>query len=279
MNRALLASLTVLVACSSPTPAEPLPQAAAEANATTELAETVVTPTEPETVTYEVVNTFPHDPTAFTQGLFIHDGALYESTGRYGTSTLRRVDLETGELERVRALPGQYFGEGSAAVDNTIVMLTWRSGVGIVFNRETFAPQRSFTYPGEGWGLTGDGTKLYLSDGSPVIRVLDPTTFAQTGELTVTYAGSPLPRLNELEWIDGEIWANVWQTDQIAIIDPKSGAVTRLIDLTGLHPASERDVPLDDVLNGIAYNATTGQIYVTGKNWPQLYEIRLVDQD
>ncbi|MEO1406210.1 MAG: glutaminyl-peptide cyclotransferase, partial [Pseudomonadota bacterium] len=149
--------------------------------------------------------------------------------------------------------------------------------VGLPSERYSFSPIRSFTYSGEGWGLTDDGDQLYLSDGSPTIRILDPKTFAQTGRLNVTYAGSPLPRLNELEWIDGRIWANVWQTDRIVIIDPATGIVEQQIDLTDLYPAEDRASPLDDVLNGIAYDVDTGQIYVTGKNWSKLFEIRLVD--
>ncbi|MEO0882928.1 MAG: glutaminyl-peptide cyclotransferase [Pseudomonadota bacterium] len=271
MKRGLLAALLAIVACSSEVPAEPYPQDA-------DAGVSAAAPSgEPEFLDYEVVEVFPHDPTAFTQGLFVHEGELYESTGRYRSSSLRHVDLETGEPILVRGLPAQYFGEGSTPVGDTIVMLTWRSGVGIVFDRESFAPIRSFSYPGEGWGLTGDGERLYLSDGSPVIRILDPQTFAQTGQLQITYAGTPLPRLNELEWINGRIWANVWQTDRIVMIDPVSGAVTSQIDLTDLHPAEVRAKPLDDVLNGIAYDSETGQIFVTGKNWSKLFEIRLVD--
>ncbi|MEM7661111.1 MAG: glutaminyl-peptide cyclotransferase [Pseudomonadota bacterium] len=273
IRRGVLAAALALVACSSEVPAEPYPQDAASGMT----AEAAPAPAEPVFLDYEVVATFPHDPTAFTQGLFIDDGKLYESTGRYRTSSLRLVELETGEPIQVRGLPAQYFGEGSTPVGDTIVMLTWRSGVGVVFDKNSFAPIRSFTYPGEGWGLTDDGEQLYLSDGSPVIRVLDQKSFAQIGRLNVTYAGSPLPRLNELEWIGGRIWANVWQTDRIVIIDPTTGIVEQQIDFTNLYPAEDRASPLDDVLNGIAYDEETGQIYVTGKNWSKLFEIRLVD--
>lgn len=269
MRRAFCVAAMALMACSSEVPAEPYEQAG--------IADSVASLAEPRFLDYEVVQSFPHDPTAFTQGLFIEDGQLYESTGRYEQSTLRLVDLETGDPIQVRGLPAQYFGEGATPVDDTIVVLTWRSGVGIVFDRESFTPLRSFTYPGEGWGLTGDGERLFLSDGSPVIRILDPRTFAQTGQINVTYAGSPLPRLNELEWIGGRIWANVWQTDRVVIIDPNTGRVTEQIDLTELHPAADRNNPFDDVLNGIAQNSETGQIYVTGKNWSKLFEIRVVD--
>jgi glutamine cyclotransferase len=213
----------------------------------------------PQIIRPEVVAEYPHDPAAFTQGLFIHEGELFESTGRVGQSSLRRVDLETGQVEQSVAIAPPVFGEGSAR-----------------FNAETFEQIDSFSYPGEGWGLTFDGTHLILSDGTPELRFLDPATMTLSHTINVTMNGRPIRRLNELEWIDGMIWANIWETRSIVRIDPETGAVDAMIDLSALVPpevAGRRDA----VANGIAWNARTGQIYVTGKLWPTLYEIRLPD--
>ncbi|WP_339748259.1 glutaminyl-peptide cyclotransferase [uncultured Maricaulis sp.] len=226
----------------------------------------------------EIVATYPHDAAAFTQGLFIHDGALFESTGQVGDSNLRRVDLETGGvLQQVNINP-PIFGEGSTRIGDRIFMLSWVSETGFVFDASTFELLDQFTYPGEGWGLTTDGTRLILSDGSPQLRFLNPETREQTDTLDVTINGRPVRRINELEWVDGEIWANIWQTSTIVRIDPQTGNVTGLIDLTALIPANLDD-PRDAVANGIAWNSETGQIYVTGKLWPALYEIRLPAND
>jgi glutaminyl-peptide cyclotransferase len=221
---------------------------------------------------YEVVRTYPHDPRAFTQGLFFLDGFLYEGTGLNGQSGIRKVKLENGEVVQVRELDEKYFGEGIAAVGDTIVQLTWQAGVGFVYDRATLERKRSFTYEGEGWGLTYDGSRLIMSDGTPVLRFLDPKTFAVTGRLEVKDAGRPVDDLNELEMVKGEIFANVWGTDRIARISPKTGAVTGWIDLRGL--LSPADAAGVDVLNGIAYDAATDRLFVTGKLWPKLFEIR-----
>jgi glutamine cyclotransferase len=231
-------------------------------------------PASPAVQQPEIVASHPHDATAFTQGLFIHDGALFESTGQIGDSSLRRVDLESGNvLQQVNINP-PIFGEGSTRIGDKIYMLSWVSGAGMVFDAASFELVDQFSYPGEGWGLTTDGRRLILSDGSPQLRFLDPETMEMTGTLDVTLNGRPVRRINELEWIDDEIWANIWQTNSIVRIDPQTGMVTGLVDLTALIPAALTD-PRDAVANGIAVNHATGQIYITGKLWPVLYEIRL----
>ncbi|WP_323761452.1 glutaminyl-peptide cyclotransferase [Maricaulis sp.] len=231
----------------------------------------------PDIIRPEIVARYPHDANAFTQGLFIHEGELFESTGRVGQSSLRRVDLETGRVEQSVAIAPPVFGEGSARIGDEIYMLSWVSERGFVFDADTFEQIDSFTYPGEGWGLTHDGTHLILSDGTPELRYLDPQTMTLSHTVNVTLNGRPIRRLNELEWIDGMIWANIWETRSIVRIDPETGVVDAMIDLSALVPpevAGRRDA----VANGIAWNARTGQIYVTGKLWPVLYEIRLPDQ-
>ena len=223
-----------------------------------------------------VVNSYPHDAKAFTQGLLYLDGFLYESTGLSGESSVRKVRLETGEVVQLQAVDARHFAEGLAAWRDTLIQLTWRSQVAFVYDRATFRVRRTLTYPGEGWGLTGDGTHVILSDGGAggMLRFLDPESFTQVRRVAVTDRGVPVANLNELEWIDGEIWANVWQTDRIARISPVSGAVVGWIDLTGLLPAAERRDP-GGVLNGIAYDPGARRIFVTGKLWPKLFEIRL----
>jgi glutaminyl-peptide cyclotransferase len=220
-----------------------------------------------------VVQTFPHDTRAYTQGLTIADGQLYEGTGWLGESNLRRVDMTSGSVLQQTDLPGNVFGEGIAVVGNRIVQLSWRNQTGYVYNRETFALLGTFSYPSEGWGLTYDGSRLILSDGTDILRFLDPETFAEIGQVRVSAAGRPVFQLNELEYINGAVYANVWQTDRIAIIDPTSGNVCSWIDLNGLNaaPSSSRD----DVLNGVAYDADTGRVFVTGKRWPTLFEIEV----
>ena len=230
----------------------------------------------PVTWRADAVATYPHDRDAFTQGLFIHEGALYESTGRVGQSSLRRVALDSGQVERLTSIGAPYFGEGATRLGDRIYMVTWVMEQGFIFDAESFEEIGRFTYEGEGWGLTHDGDHLILSDGSATLRYLDPESLAVTATLDVTLNGRPVRRLNELEWVDGEIWANVWGTHSIVRINPQSGAVTGLVDLSALIPAGlERS--REAVANGIAWNAQTGQIYVTGKLWPALYEIRLVD--
>jgi len=221
-----------------------------------------------------VVRTFPHDPTAFTQGLVFRDGELIESTGR-APSSIRRVRLEDGVVLQKRDLDPEYFGEGLTEIDGRVISLTWTNGVAFVWKADDLTPTERFSYAGEGWGLTHDGTRLILSDGSPALRFFDPATFAETGRVPVTLNGRPVRQLNELEWIDGEVWANVWQTNYILRIDPASGNVVGIIDLSGLLPAGTIKDPNDDVLNGIAWDGKTRRLFVTGKNWPSLFEIRL----
>jgi glutamine cyclotransferase len=223
---------------------------------------------------YEVVRTFPHDPTAFTQGLVIRDGVLIESTGR-DPSSVRRVRLEDGVVLQKRELEPEFFGEGLTEKGGRVFSLSWINGVGFIWDADDLKPVSRFAYAGEGWGLTHDGTRLILSDGSAALRFLDPDTQAETGRVSVTLNGRPVRQLNELEWIDGEVWANVWQTDYILRIDPATGRVVGVIDLSGLLPKDQVKDPVDDVLNGIAWDAQNRRLFVTGKNWPSLFEIRL----
>jgi glutamine cyclotransferase len=226
-------------------------------------------------MTYEVVKVFPHDPVSFTQGLIFLDGMLYESSGLYGESSLRKVDLETGEVQRITLLPDEVFGEGLTNWDETLVQLTWREGIGYVYNREDFSLLTQFNYQTEGWGLTQDGESLIMSDGSATLFFLDPETYAVLSTVQVLDEAAPVTMLNELEYVRGEIFANIWQTDTIVRIDPQTGAVKGWIDLSGLLPEEER-TPATNVLNGIAYDPATDRLFVTGKLWPKLYEIRLV---
>jgi glutaminyl-peptide cyclotransferase len=223
---------------------------------------------------YTIIKTYPHDPTAFTQGLQYLDGFLYEGTGQNGQSSIRKVKLETGEVLQKRDLPEQHFGEGIVVVGAELIQLTWQSQIAFVYDRQTFAPKRTFNYKGEGWGLTYDGRNLVMSDGSDGLRILDSATFAERRRVNVTAAGTPVRNLNELESVKGEILANVWQTDYVARIDPASGHVTGWIDLRGL--LSPVDRAGTDVLNGIAYDAAGDRLFVTGKWWPRLFEIRLI---
>ena len=225
---------------------------------------------------YQVVHAYPHDPGAFTEGLFYRGGFLYESTGLNGQSSVRKVELESGKMLQGSELPQEVFGEGIADWGDKIVGLTWQSHVGFVLEIDTLKFVRQFSYPGEGWGLTHDEHQLIMSDGTPELRFLDPTTLRETHRVRVTDAGKPLERINELEWIDGEVWANVWQTDRIARIDPKSGRVTAWVDLAGLLPVKDRLSSNPDVLNGIAWDAAGKRLFVTGKFWPHLFELRLV---
>jgi glutaminyl-peptide cyclotransferase len=225
---------------------------------------------------YRVVKIYPHDPRAFTQGLQYVDGVLYEGTGQYGQSSLRKVRLENGEVLQNQPLDAKYFGEGITVFGNTIVQLTWKTEIGFVYDRKTFKQLKTFTYPGEGWGLTHDGKRLIMSDGSQagVLRFIDPATLKETGRITVRDGGVPVANLNELEYVRGEIYANVWTTHRLARISPKTGQVTSWIDLTGL--LDPRDAAGVDVLNGIAYDAAGDRLFVTGKYWPKLFEIQIV---
>ena len=232
-------------------------------------------PTAP-TSGYQVIAEYPHDPGAYTQGLVFIDGTLYEGTGRNGESSLRRVDLETGEVLQSVELDEEHFGEGIAVIGDRIYQLTWQTGTAFVYDRETFALLETFSYTTEGWGLTTDGQRLIMSDGSSRIVFRDPATFAEVGAIDVRDGDMPVSNLNELEYINGEIWANVYQTDRIVRIDPASGAVTGWIDLAGLLPRDEPGNEDAEVLNGIAYDAESGRLFVTGKYWPKLFEIELV---
>jgi glutamine cyclotransferase len=226
------------------------------------------------TYTYEVVKVYPHDRSAFTQGLVYLKGALLESTGLNGESTLRKVDLETGNVLQSIDVPAEYFAEGLALQDGKLFQLTWQNNKCFVYDLETFQKEKEFTYPGEGWGLTTDGHSLIMSDGTDQIRFLDPATFAEKRRITVLTNGQPVTRLNELEYIKGEIYANVWTTDYVVRIDPATGKITGVIDFTGLLAPSDRDQNTD-VLNGIAYDPDGDRLFVTGKHWPKLFEVRL----
>ena len=228
--------------------------------------------------TFRIVNEFPHDTGAFTQGLLFHEGFLYESTGIRGQSSLRKVELETGTVVQQRNLPSQYFGEGLALFEGCLVQLTWTSRTGFIYNLDTFDLLGEFSYDTEGWGITHDGSRLIMSDGSHILRFLDPTTFEVLGQVPVFDGIQPINRLNELEFIDGEVYANVWMTDEIVIINPATGAVTGRIDLGELKnflPAGT-NLGRDDVLNGIAHDAANDRLFVTGKRWPRLFEIELI---
>jgi glutamine cyclotransferase len=224
--------------------------------------------------TYEVVNTFPHQRSAFTQGLVYLDGTLLESTGLNGQSSLRRVDLQTGNVLQRVEVPSEYFAEGLAALDGKLFQLTWQNQKGFVYDLHSFQLEGQFSYPGEGWGLTTDGHWLIMSDGTDQIRFLDPKTFKEDHRINVSANGQPVTRLNELEYVKGEIFANVWTTPVVVRIDPATGQVVGYIDFTGLLAPDDRD-RTTDVLNGIAYDPAGDRLFVTGKNWPKLFEVRL----
>jgi glutaminyl-peptide cyclotransferase len=225
-----------------------------------------------------VKNTYPHNPQAFTQGLYFKDGFLYESTGLNGQSSIRKVQLESGKVLMQKEIDAEFFGEGITDVGNDIVALTWTSHVGFVFDAKSFRLKQKFSYPGEGWGLASDGKNVFMSDGSAAIRILDPKTLTEVRRIQVSANGKPIERLNELEWVEGELFANVWGTDVIARIDPVSGSVVGWIDLTGLLEPSFKKLGPDDVLNGIAYDKARRRLFVTGKHWPKLFEIELVER-
>ncbi len=224
---------------------------------------------------YKIVASYPHDPTAYTQGLFWHEGALIESTGEYGRSTLRRVELETGSVTNRVALSPDVFAEGAVLLDGRIYQLTWFEERCLVYDPATLERVAEFAYGGEGWGLATDGERLYMSDGTPNIAVRNPSTFAVERSIVVRREGRPVQHLNELEWIDGRIWANVYLTNEIVIIDPSDGRVEGTIDFTGI--ASQLEVTSStDVMNGIAYDPVSKRIFVTGKNWDRLFEVEIV---
>jgi glutamine cyclotransferase len=223
---------------------------------------------------YKIVKAYPHDPEAYTQGLIYRDGFLYESTGRNGRSTLRKVKLETGEVVHQERLDPRYFAEGLAEWNGRLIQLTWQSNLGFVYNAATFRLEWTFRYTGEGWGLTHDGKRLIMSDGSDTLRFLDAATFQERGRLSVRDGSLSIRNLNELEFVGGEIYANIWHTDRIARISPESGRIVGWIDLTGLLPKVYQLEP-EAVLNGIAYDAASDRLFVTGKLWPKLFEITL----
>ncbi|RPF72344.1 glutaminyl-peptide cyclotransferase [Aurantiacibacter spongiae] len=263
MNRLLPLALLLPLAAALPLAAqETAPPVAAAA------------PAEPTFYDFEIVARYPHDPDAYTQGLLWHDGALYESTGREGQSEIRRVDLATGEIEARRAIPPGEFGEGLALWNDTLVSLTWMDGTVHRWDRETLAPLSSDAYNYEGWGLTTDGESLIASDGSPTLRFLDPETGTLRRKIDVTIRGTPLGRLNELEMMDGRVFANVWHTGFIVGIDPGTGVVDRVLDLRPLAEANP-NADREGVLNGIAYDPAGDRLFVTGKLWSNLYEIRV----
>ncbi|MGA2711994.1 MAG: glutaminyl-peptide cyclotransferase [Bryobacteraceae bacterium] len=224
---------------------------------------------------YRIVHVYPHDRTAFTQGLEYRGGFLYEGTGLNGESTLRQVELESGKILKSIRLDSHYFGEGITVLDQRVVELTWQSHRGFVYDRDSFQTVRNFDYPGEGWGLTNDGRQIFMSDGSAEIRCWDPATLQEIRRFTVHDGQTPIQSLNELEYVRGEIYANVWLTDRIARISPTDGQVTGWIDLSGLLSASDLAAGAN-VLNGIAYDSLGDRLFVTGKLWPKLFEIQLV---
>lgn len=224
--------------------------------------------------TYRVVKKFPHDPEAFTQGLVYHNGVLYEGTGLYGSSSIRVVELETGEVLRKADLPQGYFGEGVTILGDKVYQVTWREHTGFVYDLELDG-ESTFGIPDEGWGLTHNGTHLILSDGTSKLSFIDPQTMQIVGTVTVTYGGEEVTSFNELEYIEGKVYANIWQTDSVAVIDPSTGDVVSWIDLTGIRNELDTTEGID-VLNGIAYDGETGKIYVTGKHWPNLFEVQFI---
>ena len=233
-------------------------------------------PAEILTYSYRVIHSFPHDPTAYTQGLLYDNGFLYESTGQYGQSSLRKVELETGTVVQLHQLDDRFFAEGLALFGNRLLQLTWRANKGFAYRLDSFEPLAEFAYTTEGWGLTYDGELLVMSDGSATLYFRDPFTFAEVSRVAVVAHGSPVSQLNELEWVAGEVFANIWQTDTIARIDPATGQVSGWIDLTGLLSDEDRRGSNAEVLNGIAYDSEGERLFVTGKWWPKLYQIELI---
>jgi glutamine cyclotransferase len=269
MAMLLLATLVVMSSCAN------------ESELTESVAADPSVPNHPTTAAappmygYRVIRSYPHDPQAFTQGLVYEAGELYEGTGIRGQSSLRRVALETGIVRQEQVLPEQYFGEGITIFGDHIIQLTWQSRVGFVYDKASFKLVQQFSYPTEGWGITHDGSRLIMSDGTAYLYFLEPKTFREINRIEVHDDQGPVARLNELEYVRGDIYANVWQTNRIARIDLLTGRVAAWIDLTGLLSAADRQ-PRVDVLNGIAYDAENDRLFVTGKWWPKLFEVRLV---
>jgi glutamine cyclotransferase len=230
---------------------------------------------EPVNYSYRVINVYPHDETAFTQGLVIDNGIMYEGTGLYGNSSLRRVNLEICAVLQLYALPPQYFGEGITVFGDEIIQLTWLSNKGFVYDKESFDLLQEFNYSTEGWGITHDGSRLIMSDGTSTLYFLDPETFQKIGQVEVHDNGT-VENLNELEYIQGKVYANIWLEEKIAIINPQTGQIEGWINLNGLYNMENQDS--SDVLNGIAYDATSDRLFVTGKRWSQLFEIELIPE-
>jgi len=258
-----LAALTAAVACW-----------AAAASSTSTLSAQRAAATATPVSGYRVVNAYPHDPDAYTQGLIFRDGVLYESTGRNGKSTLRKVKLETGAVLQQRAVDPAHFAEGLAEWKGRLFQLTWQSNVAFVYDLATFTPVKTLRFPGEGWGLAASPEGLILSDGTADLRVLEPESFRELRRVTVRDGGQAIDQLNELEFVRGEVWANVWHTNRIARIAPRTGRVVGWIDLSGLMGMYRLDA--EAVLNGIAYDAASQRLFVTGKLWPKLFEIQVV---
>ncbi len=281
----LFALMLLLAACGSNAVA-PTPAPAATASPLPPAATSTPTPTPtllptPEGATgavpaygYTVVNSYPHDEQAYTQGLQFVDGVFYEGTGLEGRSSLRKVEIESGKVLQQHDLEDEFFGEGIVVIDDKIWQLTWQEQVAILYDRESFTEIKRVAYPTQGWGLTYDGSRLIMSDGTPTLYFRDPGSFDEIGRIDVTYLGQPLNQINELEYINGEVWANVYQTDFIARINPETGVVTSIVDLAGIL-ANETVTGQVDVLNGIAWDAAGERLFVTGKLWPKVYEITL----
>jgi glutamine cyclotransferase len=225
----------------------------------------------PKLYTYQIIKTYPHDTTAFTEGLVFNDGVLYESTGEYGFSSLRQVNLEDGVIQQKVLLPNQYFGEGLTVVNDSLVQLTYREKIGFIYDKETFGLLGNFSYSSEGWGLTFNGNTLIMSDGTSKLTFLDPVTFQVVRQVNVHDGNTPVTNINELEYVKGAVYANIWMEQKIAIIDPQTGIIKGWIDLTGIYQPNN----LDDVLNGIAFDSKTSNLLITGKDWPNLYEISI----
>jgi glutaminyl-peptide cyclotransferase len=221
---------------------------------------------------YKIINTYPHDTAAFTEGLIYSGAYIYESTGLNGQSSIRRVDLATGNVLQEYSLPSQYFGEGITIVDNRIIQLTWQSNIGFIYDKNTLAVTGNFTYPTEGWGLTFNGTQLIMSDGTSNLYFLNSTTFQRIGQVYVHDGTSAVENINELEYVNGDVYANIWHLNKIAIINPENGQVKGWIDLAGLSAPPQTS---DNVLNGIAYDQQNDRLFVTGKQWPNLYQITI----
>lgn len=261
----LLLPLAVLFACGG--------RANSSAMAASEVAQPAIIT--PKKYNYIIRNTYPHQRSSYTQGLFWYDGSLWESVGEYGHSKMMRVELESGRAMKSVSLPKREFGEGAVLLDSTIYQITWREGVAHVYDVPSLKERTTLRYSGEGWGIATDGKWLYMSDGTDKIYKLDPATFKRVATIAVTFNGQALGMINEMEWIDGKLWANVYLTESIVVIDPATGQIEGVLDLTGLLSEAEME-PTTDVLNGIAYDEATGRIFITGKKWPKLFEIEVI---